>query len=180
MNDETKRAGRGGPIKGSWKRRGLAIDAQVPVNLERILIMAAQNEEFRTLLYDNRNEALSQSGIIFTPSEQAMFSAMPQQMLEATISRLKPARQRNRSFAKTVAAAAVAGGMIIASYACSDPVCGGSGSDIDSDSDTDTDSDTDSDTDTDTDTDSDTDTDTGTSPDAGTDAGNDAGPDAGK
>ena len=55
MSDEIKRTGRSGPIKGSWKRRGKSNDAQVPVNIERILIMAAQDEQFRALLYDNRN-----------------------------------------------------------------------------------------------------------------------------
>ena len=96
MSDEIKRAGRSGPIKGSWKRRGVSNDAEVPVNLERILIMASQDEQFRELLYDNRNEALSRSGISFTPSEEAVFSAMPRQMLEAMISRFKPARQSNQ------------------------------------------------------------------------------------
>jgi hypothetical protein len=145
MSDEIKRAGRSGPIKGSWKRRELTIDTQVPVNLERILIMAAQDEQFRTLLYDNRDEALSKSGIAFTPSEQAVFSAMPQQMLETMISRLKPARQRNRRFLRSVTAAAMVGGMLIASHACSEFDSGGIGPDIDSDSDGDTDTDTDED-----------------------------------
>ena len=149
MSDETKRSGRSGPIKGSWKRRGVSKDAEVPVNLERILIMAAQDEQFRMLLYDNRDEALSRSGIVFTPSEEAVFSAMPQQMLEAMISRFKPAGQRNRRFLKNVATAAMVGGLLIAS--CDSPddeiACGGVGPDIDSDSDGDTDTDTDTDPD---------------------------------
>ena len=150
MNDDIKRAGRSGAIKGSWKRRGVSNEAQVPVNLERILIMAAQDEQFRTLLYDNRDEAIAQSGIIFTSSEQAVFGAMPQQMLEAMISRFKPARQRNRRFLKSVTAAAMVGGLLIASCADNDDVAaGGAGPDIDSDTDGDTDTDTDTDTDAD-------------------------------
>ena len=145
MSDEEKRAGRSGPIKGSWKRRGLTIDTQVPVNLERILIMAAQDEQFRTLLYDNRDEALSESGIVFTPSEQAVFSAMPQQMLATMISRLKPARQRNRRFLKNVTSAAMVGGVLIASCVVSSSCDDGCGPDIDSGTDTDTDTDTDED-----------------------------------
>jgi len=148
MSDEIKRAGRSGPIKGSWKRRGLTIDTQVPVNLERILIMAAQDEQFRTLLYDNRDRAISNSGIVFTPSEQAVFSAMPRQMLEAMISRFKPAKQRNRRFLKSVAASVMVGGLLIASCAdnSDDTVAlGGVGPDIDTDSDGDTDTDTDTD-----------------------------------
>ncbi len=140
MSDKIKRAGRSGPIKGSWKRRGLAIDARVPVNLERILIMAAQDEQFRTLLYDNRDEALSRSGISFTPSEQAMFSAMPQQILETMISRFKPAKQRNRRFLKSVAASVMVGGLLIASCDDSENVAT-LGSDPDTDTDTDTDGD---------------------------------------
>ena len=146
MSDETKRAGRSGLIKGSWKRRGLTIDTQVPVNLERILIMAAQDEQFHALLHDDRDEALSMSGIIFTPSEQAVFSAMPQQMLETMISRLKPARQRNRRFLKSVAASVIVGGLLIASCDDSEDVATmGMDPDIDADSDGDTDTDTDED-----------------------------------
>jgi hypothetical protein len=148
MTDDIKRTGRSGPIKGSWKRRGVSGDAEVPVNLERILIMAAQDEQFRELLYNNRDEALSRSDIVFTASEQAVFNAMPRQMLEAMISRFKPARQRNLRFLKSVTAAAMAGGLIIASCA-DDAVAGGAGPDIDSDSDGDTDTDTDTDTDVD-------------------------------
>ena len=146
MSDEIKRSGRSGPIKGSWKRRGLTIDARVPVNLERVLIMAAQDEQFRTLLYDNRDEALSKSGIVFTPSEQAVFSAMPRQVLETMISRFKPARQRNRRFLKSVAASVIVGGLLIASCDDSEDVATlGMDPDIDSDSDGDTDTDTDED-----------------------------------
>ena len=146
MRDEIKRGGGSGPIKGSWKRRGLTIDARVPVNLERVLIMAAQDEQFRTLLYDNRDEALSKSGIVFTPSEQAVFSAMPRQVLETMISRFKPARQRNRRFLKSVAASVIVGGLLIASCDDSEDVATlGMDPDIDSDSDGDTDTDTDED-----------------------------------
>ncbi len=147
MSDEMKRGGRSGPIKGSWKRRGLTIDTKVPVNLERILIMAAQDEQFRTLLYDNRDQALSRSGIVFTPSEQAVFSAMSQQALETMISRFKPQQQRNQRFLKNVTAAAMAGGMLIASCAVSSSCDDGCGPDIDSDTDGDTDTDTDTDED---------------------------------
>jgi hypothetical protein len=102
-------------------------------------------------LYDNCDEALSKSGISFTPSEKAVFSAMPQQMLEAMISRFKPAKQRNRRFLKNVATAAMVGGLLVAS--CDNPddaiACGGVGPDIDSDTDGDTDTDTDTDTDVD-------------------------------
>ena len=146
MSDEKRRAGRSGPIKGSWKRRGLTIDAQVPVNLERILIMAAQDEQFRTLLYDNRDEALSRSGISFTPSEESVLNAMPQQMLKTMISRFKPARQRNRRFLRNVAASVMVGGLLIASCDDSEDIATlGSGPDIDFDTDGDTDTDTDTD-----------------------------------
>jgi len=150
MSDDIKRTGRSGSIKGSWKRRGVSGDAEVPVNLEHILIMAAQDEQFRELLYDNRDEALSRSDIVFTASEQAVFNAMPQQMLEAMISRFKPAKQRNRRFLKNVATAAMVGGLLIASCDDSDDmVAGGAGPDIDSNTDGDTDTDTDTDTDVD-------------------------------
>jgi len=174
-----KKTGRG-DLVGSFKRKGMYNEVQVPVNIERVLLRAAEESAFRDRLLEEGSGALEGEGLEATAGERAMLDAAPREMLEVMIRKLDPARQRNKKFLKKVAAAAVFGGMLVASCdSGNDAQSGGADPDADVDDDTDTDTDTEGDTDTDTDTDADTDTDSDTDTDTDVDAGPDAG-DAGK
>ncbi len=172
-----ERSGECQELVGSWKRHSGGSSIDIPVNWERVMIEAAQNPDFKESLIANREQAIARAGFRLSDSENAMLAALSPETLEVMIRSIDPGRSKNRRFARTVATAAMVGGMLIASHACEEFDCGGIGPDIDSDNDTDTDTDIDTDTDTDTDidTDTDTDTDTGVDPDAGNDSGSDAG-----
>ena len=176
-----ERSGECQELVGSWKRHGGGSRIDIPINWERIMIEAAQNPDFKKSLLVNREEAIAHAGFRLSDSESAMLAALSPETLEVMIRNIPdPGRLKNRRFAKTVAAAAMVSGIMVANIHCEEPhVAGATDADADMDSDSDTDTDTDTNTDTDTDTNTDTDTDTGTDtgvdPDAGTDGGSDAG-----
>ena len=146
---------------------------KVPVGMEKLLFHAAQNEEFKRKLLNDRQTAVADSGIKLRPSEEATLKVIPKAALETMIENIIPQNPRRRKFMGLVAAAAASLAAGTASNACDDaetetPDHGtdatmGIGSDTDVDGDTDTDTDTATDTDTDTNADIDI--------DAGTDGG---------
>ena len=155
MNKPKKeRSGERQELVGSWKRHGGGSRIDIPVNWERVMIEAAQNPDFKKSLLANREEAIARAGFRLSDSENAMLAALSPETLEVMISNIDPKRLKNRGFARTVAAAVMVGGLLIASCDDSENVATlGMDPDIDSDSD------------------GDTDTDTDTDPDAGSDAG---------
>ncbi|MDJ0764558.1 MAG: hypothetical protein QNJ97_16390 [Myxococcota bacterium] len=155
---------------------------QVPVGVEKLLFLAAQDAEFKKNLMADRQATLDASGIRLRPSEALMLGAISNAGLEAMIDSIVPENPKRRKFMGLVAAAAASLAAGTAELGCEDEKAGCMGItpdiDIDSDSDvilgitpdTDTDSDSGSDSETDSDTSSeDTDVDAGA--DAGTDRG---------
>ena len=114
MNYPKGPAGRRKNKVGAYQRRGLKAEVQVPVNIEKALLLAAEDRSFLNALLDDRQLALEESGIRLTESEKAILNALPETMIQTLVSRLKPSTQRNRKFVRNVAAATVIGGMIIA------------------------------------------------------------------
>lgn len=166
MKDDFKkgRSGHRGSLVGSWQRKELKSEVSIPVNLERILLLASENSLFHELLLSNPKRAVLEYGLPLTVSEQHMLAAIPAKTLEKMIQRLKPSRLKNDRFVGQVAAA-VAGTMItVASTCCTGdapdvPYDAGDDAAADVDADADADSDADADVDGDADSDADTDTD---------------------
>lgn len=145
---------------------------QVPVGVEKLLYLAAQNEGFRARLLADRGAAIEESGVRLRESEAAALGAIDSAALEAMIDNIVPENPRRRKFMGLVAAAATslaAGTAVISCDGASGDILGkGATGDTDVDGSTDTDTDADTDTDIDTDTDTDSDTDTGTATDTST------------
>ena len=133
--------------------RGLHTEAEVPVDLEHALLRAARDAEFKARLLSDPATAIAGAGFALTASESALLAALPRSALEAMVERVAPMRQKNTRFLRNVGAAAVVGGLLVAS--------------CDSGNDTALTGGVDSDTDVDSDSDSDTDTDADAGPDAG-------------
>jgi hypothetical protein len=160
-------------IKKNPKRRHGPVDkVKVPVGVEKILYHAADNDEFKRLLLEDREAAITSTNVRLRESEEAVLKSVSDDALDAMIDRIVARNPRRRRFMGLVAAAAAslaAGTAVIGCDVGCDEVetkydyadSGGAAPDIDTDTDTDTETETDTDTDTD--------------PDAGTDAGNDAG-----
>jgi hypothetical protein len=102
---------------GSHERKGIKAEMEVPVNLERVLLEAAQDPAFYQSLIKDRSRALVEKGFRLRPSEQAMLSALPQLALDKMIERLVPDKLKKSSFAKHVVTA-LAGSLIISTSAC--------------------------------------------------------------
>lgn len=141
-------------LVGSWKRGGLKVTLDVPVTLEHVLLQATRDEGFRRELLDDPSGAVERAGMRLTGSEAALLGSLPREALAAMVRNLAPERQRNKRFVRAVAAAAMVGGMLVASCDSddTDAKAGGAAPDIDVDSDSDSDSETDTDTDTEVDT----------------------------
>jgi hypothetical protein len=127
---QTGRGGKRGAVVGSFERQNQHMDQEVPVALEQVLLLAAQDEAFKGELLADVSAALDGRGLSLRQSEAATLRAMPRSVLEATIGRLDPSKQRNTRFVKAVTTAAVAGTMVLSSsmLAC----CGGIAPDWDS------------------------------------------------
>jgi hypothetical protein len=112
-------AGARGKAVGAYARRGLHAQVEVPVNLERVLLMAVEDETFRAALLADAERALTDFRMTLEPSEKGALLSMSRSVLEAAIVGLKPNRQIGRMFAKQVAAA-VAGTLLLgaSSYCC--------------------------------------------------------------
>ena len=143
---QNERSGECQELVGSWKRHGRSSRVDIPVNWERVMIEAAQNPDFKESLIANREQAIARAGFRLSDSENAMLAALSPETLEVMIRNIDPKRLKNRGFARTVAAAVMVGGVLIASCDDSENVATlGMDPDIDSDSDGDTDTDTDPD-----------------------------------
>jgi hypothetical protein len=90
---------------GSHERTGIKSEMVVPVNLERVLLEAAQNSVFYRELTADRAQALARKGYQLRASEQAMLSALPQSALYKMVERLKPEKLTKSAFAKGVVTA---------------------------------------------------------------------------
>jgi hypothetical protein len=115
----SERAGRRGDAVGSFKRQGLSGEVEVPVALERLLLKAAAEPEFRGALLADRLAAAAAAGVVLTASEETTLLALPRPTLAAMTTGLAPAAQRNRRFASKVAAAVAGTAFVTAAcYAC--------------------------------------------------------------
>ena len=104
---------------GSRNRRGIRTKLEIPINLERILLRAAEDREFRDALLTDAARAPSENGFALRSSERAMLSAMPRTLLEKLIERFRPDKLKRSRFARHVAAA-FAGSMVVTATACGD------------------------------------------------------------
>jgi hypothetical protein len=102
---------------GSHERKGIKTEMEVPVNLERVLLEAAQDAAFYRALIADRARALAEKGYQLRASEQAMLSALPQTALDKMVERLKPEKLKKSTFAKQVVTA-LAGSLLISTSAC--------------------------------------------------------------
>jgi hypothetical protein len=125
---------------------------KVPVGVEKLLFLAAQDEDFRERLLADRTAAIAESGVRLRRSEAAALAAIDSASLEAMIDSIVPENPRRRKFMGLVAAAAtsLAAGTAVISCdgASGDILSKGATGDTDVDGDTDTATDTASDTDT--------------------------------
>jgi hypothetical protein len=102
---------------GSHERKAIEAEMEVPVNLERVLLDAAQDPAFYRALVIDRARALAEKGYRLRPSEQAILAAMAQNALDKMVERLKPEKLKKSTFAKGVVTA-LAGSLIITTSAC--------------------------------------------------------------
>ncbi|MBW2263242.1 MAG: hypothetical protein JRG91_14830 [Deltaproteobacteria bacterium] len=123
------KTGKPGRIVGSSERQGPREDVNIPVNLERILLAAAGDDEFLGRFLSDPAGAAMQEGFDLTGSERAMLSALERRDLGKLVERFRPERIRKSRFARHVAAA-VAGSMIISVVACDVAKGGGAGPDL--------------------------------------------------
>ena len=124
---------------GSFTRRGNKAEAQVPVGLERLLLLAAADPGLRVRLQKDPRAACAGLGFELSASERALLGALTPSALDAMIDRLAPKRQKNTRFLRRVGAAALVGGILVASCDGGNDshLYGGSGPDVDTDSDAD-------------------------------------------
>lgn len=83
---------------------------QVPIGLEKLLLIAAREPEFKQRLLRERLGAVAARGLTLRPSEQTTLRAIPQAQLRASIERLdaSPQNVQRRRFLGAVAATATA------------------------------------------------------------------------
>jgi len=126
---EYGKTGKPGAVRGSCQRRGLRAQSEISVNIERVLLRAAEDEAFCARLLEDPAGALEAESL--TGSETAMLLAMDRSILETLIERFVPGKKPRGRFAKKVAAA-VAGTLILTTAACGsgDNMLGGAGPDI--------------------------------------------------
>ena len=123
----------------SKNHRGLRAEAEVPVNLEHVLLRASREQEFKERLLADPLDAIAEAGMSLTASESALLGALPPSALVAMIDRLAPKRQRDRRFLRKVGAAALVGGILVASCDGGNDTAQDGGMDPDADSDSDAD-----------------------------------------
>ncbi len=80
----------------------------VPVGVERVLFLAAVNEDFRAKLLEDREAALQEFGLKIRPTEAALLRAIPATQLQQNIDGIDTSEQNleRRSFLQAVAASA--------------------------------------------------------------------------
>jgi len=79
------------------------------LGVERVLLLAAGDEEFKARLLAARAAALDGSGVALTPTERTILLAAPEAQLGLMIARLTPAEPERREFLKHAARTAAAG-----------------------------------------------------------------------
>jgi hypothetical protein len=127
------------------RRTGRDGEVRVPVGLEKLLFLAAEDEGFRErLLHDWRNAAAA-ADIDLRPSEIATLEAANRELLARMIDGIVPSNPRRRRFMGLVAAVAtsLAAGTVLIDAGCGEVVSKGCdpGTDADGDADGDTDDD---------------------------------------
>jgi hypothetical protein len=80
--------------------------SRVPIGLEKVLLLAAQDPAFKQRLLSQRLGALKERGLALRPSEQTVLRAVPEAQLRAAIERLdvSPYNVERRRFLGLVAA----------------------------------------------------------------------------
>lgn len=96
----------------------------VPVGMERALLLAASDPDFRQALAEDAGAAVARWNLELRPSELAMLRAIPADQLEATIAGLDitPQNLQRRRFLRSVAAG-------VATLAAADAMLGCDGDD---------------------------------------------------
>jgi len=79
------------------------------LGVERVLLLAAGDEEFKERLLAERAATIDGSGVELTGAERAILLAAPDNQLDAMIARLTPAEPERREFLKKAAKTAAAG-----------------------------------------------------------------------
>ena len=79
---------------------------QVPVGVEKLLYLAAQDDGFKERLLEDRAAAMNEAGVQLRPSEAAALEAIDASTLEKMIEAIVPENPRRRKFMGLVAAAA--------------------------------------------------------------------------
>ena len=97
-------------IVGGQPPRRKHVTVNVPVGVERALLLAARDATFREELLRDRDAAVIARGMTLRPSEAALLRAAPDVQLEAFVNSLdlSPANVRRRTFMGAVAASAAA------------------------------------------------------------------------
>ena len=113
-------------VKGARTRNVPRVGREIPINLERIMMRAVQDEAFRARLLEDPVEAAA--GFELKGTERALLAAMDRSTVEAMVQRFGAPKARRSGFAKGVAAA-MAGSMIISVSACGDEPTRGVGPD---------------------------------------------------
>jgi hypothetical protein len=97
--------------------------ASVPVGIEELLLMAAVDPAFRDALLDDRDRAVSASGVSLRPTERAILAAVDATTLQRMISNVGttiPEHDRRTFIGRSAAAllALVGGGTLLATTGC--------------------------------------------------------------
>jgi hypothetical protein len=93
-------------IVGGQPRVGTQ-QVQIPIGIERILYVAARDDQFKMRLIDDVHSAVASLAIKLTPSEMAILENTPRNVLENMIRRFDPSKHSRRRFGRAVAAAAL-------------------------------------------------------------------------
>jgi hypothetical protein len=115
----------------------------VPVGLEKLLYLAADDPSFRRRLLDDWRLTVEAAGVSLRPSERAILETGDRDMLARMIDGIVPANPKRRKFMGLVAAAVTS--LAAGTAGCIDTdstnygVDAGVGPDLDADTDTDTD-----------------------------------------
>ena len=126
---------------------------KIPVGLEKLLYLAADNPAFKNKLLDDWHAAAVESGVKLRPSEGAILATAHRDTISRMIDSIVPSNPRRRRFMGRIAAAAasLAAGTVLVSGGCdADSVSRGVGPGVDIDTDTDSGDAGSTDTDTDT------------------------------
>ena len=94
-------------IVGGQPQRGLRQKVRIPVGIERVLYLAAQDEEFRARLAEDREAAVAEAGLKLTATEAMVLKSLPAGALEQVIDRVSLPDHGRRRFMKAVAASFV-------------------------------------------------------------------------